>query len=219
MRAAIAVLAFPPLLVTVSTGTTDVVLAAMLVGVFVLWHRPAWGMGALSGAAWFKLAPLAIVPLLLARLRGRALVRAAAGLLLTSAGLVAFLVALGGLGAPHRMLSAMSFQFTRASPHTLWAVVGSVPLQQLAEAAIVALIAGAAVRLRRDRALADDRFRVAAIAGAVLLGIQISANYWNYMYLTWAVPFIVIWLLGDRGPSPSRVPSSLDVQADPTASR
>jgi hypothetical protein len=197
LRAAIAVLAFPPMLVTVSTGTTDVALAAMLVAVLALWRRPAWGAAVLSGAAWFKVAPLAIMPLMFARLRGRELRRAVAAVLVSSSIMVAALVGLGGLGAPGRMLSAISFQLTRSSPHTLWAVLGSVPFQQLAEAATVALVIGAAVRLRHDRGLADDRARLAAIAGAVLLGVQISANYWNYMYLVWAVPFIAVSLLGE----------------------
>ncbi len=207
LRAAIAVLAFPPMLVTVSTGTTDVALAAMLVAVLALWHRPGWGATVLSGAAWFKVAPLAIMPLLLARLRGRELIRGAAAVSLSGGVMVAALIGLGGLGAPGRMLSAISFQFTRASPHTLWAVVGSVPLQQLAEAATVALVVGAAVRLRDDRALADDRVRMAAIAGAALLGVQIAANYWNYMYLVWAVPFIALSLLGE-----ARAPAKPDVR-------
>ncbi len=194
LRSAIAWLTFPPLIVTISTGTSDVALAAMLVGALLLWRRPGWSAAAVSGAAWFKLTPLAILPLLLARLRGRALVRAVAAIALTSAVMVAFLVALGGAGAPLRMLSAMTFQFTRGSQHNLWAVIGSVPLQQLAEAATVALIVGVVVRMRRDRALAEDRARLAGVAAAILIGLQISANYWSYLYLVWAFPFIAVSL-------------------------
>lgn len=194
LRMAIAVLAFPPMLVTVSTGTTDVALAAMLLLVFVLWHRPGWGMAALSAAAWFKAAPVALVPLLFGRLRGRAWWLAGAGLLLVSAAMLGVLVALGGLAGVGHMLSAVSFQFTRSSPHTLWTVVGSVPLQQLAEALTLALVAGAFLRLRRDRGLAADPVRFAALAAAVLLGVQIAANYWNYMYLAWAGPLIALSL-------------------------
>jgi Glycosyltransferase family 87 len=194
-RMAIAVLAFPPLLVTVSTGTTDVVLAAMLGLVLLLWHRPAWGGAVLSGAAWFKASPVLLAPLLLARLRGPGVRRALVGMIGVSVLMVGVLLALGGAAAPGRMLSAMAFQFTRASPHTLWATVGSVPLQQLTEALTLALIAGAAVRLRRDGRLAADRSRVAALAAAILLGAQISGSYWNYMYLVWALPFLVPALL------------------------
>ncbi len=205
LRAAIAVLAFPPLLVTVSTGTTDVVLAAMLVGALVLWRRPAWASAAVAGATWFKAAPALLLPLLLARMRRRDLVRAMAALLSVSAAMLGVLLAVGGLAAPGQMLDAIGFQFTRASPHTLWALVGSVPLQQLAEAATLALVAGAAVRLRRDRVLATDRTRLAALFGAVLLGLQIAASYWNYMYLVWALPFLVLGLFPAPGEHDGRV--------------
>jgi hypothetical protein len=206
LRAAIAVLAFPPLLVTVSTGTTDVVLAAMLIGALVLWRRPAWASAVLSGAAWFKAAPALLVPLLLARLRGRHLLRALLAIAGVSAAMLAVLVAVGGPDAPRQMLRAIGFQLTRASSHTLWALVGSVPLQQLAEAMTLALVAGAAVKLRRDPTLARDRTRLAALLAAVLLGVQIAASYWNYMYLVWALPFLVLALFTTPGEQDGRVP-------------
>jgi Glycosyltransferase family 87 len=195
LRIMIAVLSFPPLLVTVSTGTTDVVLAAMLVIALMFWRQPAGGTGALTASAWFKLTPAALLPLWLARLRGRSRVRALLAVAIVSVALTAALVALGGIGAPLRMLGAMSFQFTRSSPQTPWAILGSVPLQQLAEAATLALLAGACVRVMRDDELAMDLGRIAAVAGAVLLGIQISANYWSYMYLVWVLPFVLLSLL------------------------
>jgi Glycosyltransferase family 87 len=198
LRTMIAWLTFPPLLVTVTTGTTDVALAAMLVAVLLLWRRPGWSAAAVSGAAWFKLVPLALVPLLLARLRGRALACALAAIAITSAIMVTLLLALGGPVAPIRMLSAMSFQFTRGSQRSLWTVIGSVPLQQLAEAATVALIFGAVIRIRRDRVLSEDRGRIAGIAAAALLGLQISGNYWDYTYLVWAFPLIALSLLAQR---------------------
>jgi hypothetical protein len=197
LRAAIAVLAFPPLLVTVSTGTTDVVLAAMLALAWLLWRRPGWAMGALSGAAWFKAAPALLVPLLLASHRGRAAVRAVAALVVVSALMIVALVGIGGPSAITEMVSGMAFQFTRGSPHTLWALVGNLPFQPLAEALTLALVAGATVRLRRDPTLAHDPHRVAALIGAVLLGIQISANYWNYMYLVWTLPFLILGLFAE----------------------
>jgi Glycosyltransferase family 87 len=174
LRSAIAWLTFPPLLVTVSTGTSDVALAAILVGALVLWRRPGWSAAAVSGAAWFKAVPVAVLPLMLARLRGRELARAAAAVVLTSAIMVGVLVALGGVQAPAAMLSAMSFQFTRGSQHTLWSIIGSVPLQQLVEAATVALLVGAVIRIRRQQTLAEDPARIAALAAAVLIGLQLS---------------------------------------------
>jgi glycosyl transferase family 87 len=199
LRAAVALLSFPPLLATVSTGTTDVALAALLVCSLLLWRRPGWASAFLTGAAWFKLAPVLAMPLLWSRLRGGGLVRALLAALAITATCVGVLVGLGGLSGPGKMLSAIGFQFTRSSPYTLWALVGSVPLQQLAEALTLALVAGAAVKLRRDAHLAGDRTRVAALLGAVLLGVQVAASYWNYMYLVWALPFLVLALFSTSG--------------------
>jgi hypothetical protein len=199
LRASIALLTFPPLLVTVSTGTTDVVLAALLLCALLLWRRPGWASAAMTGAAWFKAAPVLALPLLFSRLRGRGLLRALLAALAVSGACVVALVGLGGVSGPGKMLSAIGFQFTRNSPHTLWALVGSVPLQQLAEALTLALVAGAAVKLRRDPLLAADRTRLAALLGAVLLGVQIAASYWNYMYLVWALPFLVLALFAAPG--------------------
>ena len=208
LRTVIAVLSFPPLLVTVSTGTTDVVLGAMLVVALLLWSRPAAGSAALAASAWFKLTPVALLPLWLARLRGRALSRAVIAVVVASVALSAVVVALGGASAPVEMVRAMSFQFTRSAPQTPWAIYGSVPLQQLAEAATLALLAGACVCIRNDDELASDLTRVAAIAGAVLLGIQVSANYWNYMYLVWVLPFLVLSLLSGPAEEGAAVNSS-----------
>jgi Glycosyltransferase family 87 len=204
LRGGIAWLAFPPLLVTVSTGTTDVALAAMLVGVLLLWRRPAGSVATLAGAAWFKLVPVALLPLWLARLRGRALLRATAAAAAVTAVFVGLLVVLGGVHSPLTMASAVTFQFTRSSPHTLWALTGSVPLQQLVQAATLAVLVGGVVRIRRDRAFGDDRARLAALGAAVLIGLQVAANYWNYMYLVWVLPFLLVSIL-DTANRPAQV--------------
>lgn len=198
LRGLIAWLTFPPMLVAISTGTTDVALAAILLGALMLWRRPAISTTVLAAGAWFKLAPAALLPLWLAPLRGRQLVRALAGVVAVSAAMLVPLLALGGVGGVSRMLHAASYQQSRESINSLWAIVGSVPLQQFAEAATIALIAAGMVRLRRDASLAHDRTRVAALGGAVMLGLQISASYWTYLYLAWALPFLALSVLGAR---------------------
>ena len=206
LRTAIAWLTFPPLLVTVSTGTTDIVLAALLVGALLLWRKPAAGTAVLSFAAWFKLVPAALFPLWIASLRRLGIGRALLSAIAVSAAMLAALAALGGADALVRMVTAMSFQLTRTAPNTLWTFAGSVPLQQLTEALTLSLIAGATVRIWRDRSLADDRVRFAALCAAVLLGVQLGGNYWTFMYLTWVFPFIALSLLA--GPPTTDASSS-----------
>lgn len=197
LRAALAWLTLPPLLVTVSTGTSDVVLAALLLGALVLVRRPLASASVVLLAGWFKLVPFALLPIWLARLRGRRLAVALALTAASAAATVAVLVALGGAGAPARMLHAVAYQLDRRTLHSPWTLLGIEWLQPLAQAAVLALIAGATVRVRRDAALAADPVRLAALAGAILLGLQLSANYWTYLYLAWVVPCVVVGLLAD----------------------
>ena len=197
LRAALAWLAFPPLLVTASTGTTDVLLAAMLAVAVLLWRRPTLCAGMLAIAGWFKLGPLALLPVSLAPLRGRRLVRALAAIALVSLPMLGVLVALGGLHGPAAMLHAMSYQFSRGSLQSVWSVLGIEWLQPLGQACVLGLIVGAALRLRRDAVLAADRLRMAALTAAIMIGLQFAADYWAFLYLVWFAPLVGLSLLAD----------------------
>lgn len=207
LRGALTWLSFPPLLISVSSGTTDVVLAAVLVLALLLWRRPAIATGLLAAGAWFKLAPAALLPVRLAPLRGRDMARSLAAIVLVSAPLVALLIVLGGSDGPTAMLHAMSYQLSRGSPQSLWAALGISWLQPVGQAVVLAMVAGAAVRLRREPELADDRVRMAALTGAILIALQLAANYWAFLYLVWVMPAITVALLTEpeQAPVPVRV--------------
>jgi hypothetical protein len=201
LRAAIALLAFPPLLITVSAGTTDVALGAMLLLAVLLWRRPAASAGVLAAAGWFKLAPFALVPVWLAPLRGRRLLGAGAAVAAVSLACLGLVVALGGVAGGRTMAHAIGYQFNRESPQSAWYALGITGMQPVGEAAVIALIAGASVRLWRDRALAADRGRVAALTAAVLLGLQFSSSQWAFMYLAWVLPLVGLSLFADEEPA------------------
>jgi len=195
LRAALAWLAFPPLLITVSTGTTDPLLAAMLAAAILLWRRPAFGTGMLAIAGWFKFAPLVLLPVALAPLRGRQLLRALMALALVSLPLLALLVALGGASGPADMVHSMSYQFTRGSVQSVWGALGIPGAQPFGQSCVLGLIAGSALVLRREPHLAADRTRMAALCAAILIGIQLSADYWAFLYLAWVMPLIACSVL------------------------
>ena len=198
LRAALTLLAFPPLLIAASTGTTDVVLASMLVGAVLLWRRPTACAGMLAVAGWFKLAPFALLPACLAPLRGRRLAWALAAIAVASLPSLALLIALGGLQGVADMIHAVSYQFSRASLQSFPGALGIPGFQPLMEASVLGLIAAGALKLRREPALAADRSRMAALSGAILIGLQISANYWAFLYLAWVIPLAGVTLLADR---------------------
>lgn len=197
LRSAIAWLAFPPVLIIASTGTSDVVLGAMVALAVLLWKRPGICTALLSAAAWFKLAPLALVAVRLAPLRGRGLASALAGVAVVTVPMVAILFALGGTSGPDAMLHAISFQFSRGSPQSVWSALGISGWQPVGEGAVLALIAAAMVRLRRDSELAQDRRRMAALTVAILIGLQLVANYWAFLYLVWVFPLLAMSVLGE----------------------
>jgi hypothetical protein len=204
LRAALIWLSFPALLITVSTGTTDVVLAVLLLFAVLLWRRPGASCAMLAVAGWFKLAPFALVPIWLAPLRGRRLLAGLAALAGVSVAMLALLVGFGGTGGPAAMAHALAFQFSRGSPQSLWTVLGVGGLQPLAQAGALALIAGATVRLWRDPELAANRVRIAALAAAILLALQLVADYWAFLYVAWVVPLMAISLLAEPVPHARR---------------
>ncbi len=212
LRAALAWLSFPPLLITVSTGTTDVVLAAMLVMATLLWRRPGLSSGLLAAAAWFKLAPVALLPVWLAPLRGRRLAAAVAAVGAVSGAMLCLLLALGSAGGVVAMLHAISYQFSRGSPQSLWAALGIERWQPLGQACLLALIFSAAVRFHRSSELANDGTRIAAIAAAILIGLQLAADYWAFLYLVWVLPLLCLSVLESRGRSEARAPSQTELQ-------
>jgi hypothetical protein len=206
LRGPIMWLAFPPLLVTASAGRNDVVAAALVAWALALPAAAACSSTLLGAAAWVKLAPVAALPVWLARFRGRELYRAIAGVAILSLAALALLVALGGTGAVGDMADALTFQLQRGSPFSLWAQLGFEAGQRICQAAVISGIVVATLATMRDRALAADLRRVAGMCAAILVGLQLSANYWTYAYLVWAFPFIAFALL----PTPRRSqPSAL----------
>ena len=199
LRAALAWLAFPPLLITASTGTTDVALAAMLVFAVLLWRRPAACSALLAVAGWFKLAPFVLLPVCAAPLRGRRLAAAVAAVAAVSLPMLVVLIALGGWRGPADMIHAVSYQFSRGSLQSFWGALGLGSLQPFAEACVLGLVASAVVKLRLEPELAADRARMAALTASILIGLQVSANYWAFLYLVWVIPLAGVSLLADDG--------------------
>jgi hypothetical protein len=181
-----------------------VVAAAFVAGALAFGARAGASTAALAVAGWVKLGPLALVPLWAARYRDRGVARAAAAAAAVTAVLAAAVLALGGPGGFADMAHALSFQSERGSPMSLWGLV-NLPAAQIAfQAAVLTGIAVAAVVVWRDRTLAADPRRMAALAAAVLLGVQLAANHWSATYLAWVFPLVALALLSDRRPTPSR---------------
>jgi len=185
-------------MIAASSGSNDVVAAALVAVALALGSTAA-----LTAAGWVKLAPLALVPLWVAAARRRGLALVGAGAV--TAALAVVLVLLGGLGGLADLFGALSFQAQRGSLLSPWSVLGGGGGAQLVfQAAVIAAIAGASLRVWSDRALASDPRRMAALGAAVLLAVQLAANYWSYTYLAWTFPLLAVALLMDERRTVSR---------------
>jgi hypothetical protein len=173
----------------------------MLLLAVVMWRRPAAGAAALTLAGWFKLAPFVLLAPFLAPLRHGQLARALAAATVLTAAALGIVVGVGGLPGVRAMVHAVGWQLERGSPQSLWAVLGIGALQSLAQAATLGLVAAAAVRHALQPELGRDRARVAALLAALLLALQLSADYWAFLYTAWIVPLLCLSLLADGEPA------------------
>ena len=209
-QAALAWLAFPTLLMTTSTGTTDLALAGLLLAAICLWRRPVAACAVLAVAGWFKLAPFLLLPLWLAPLRGRQLLRALGVIVAVGAAVLGMVLALGGAGAPAQMIHAIGYQFSRGSTQSFPAALGLSALQPIGEALVLGVLAAGTLAIARNPSAFDAR-RMSALTAVLLIALQLSANYWSVLYLAWLAPLLITSLLGAAEPAfmPARAVSGV----------
>ena len=186
--------AYPFTLWTLSSNTNDTLVALLVtVMLLVITSAPARGVaGALAGLT--KFAPLALAPLLV-RGTGRQSLGSRASLRFALAYAATIVVAMlpvllgGDLHAFWR--DSVSYQSSRVTPFSVWGLWGGLGLaQHLVEGAAVAL-AFALTFIPRQRTLVQ----VASLGAAVLIALQLGANYWLYSYIVWFFPLVIVALL------------------------
>jgi hypothetical protein len=91
----------------------------------------------------------------------------------------------------------IAYQTARDTPFSIWGLWGGLKLEHgLAEGAAVALALAVAFVPRRRGVV-----EVAALGAAVLIALQVTANYWLYAYVVWFFPLVMVALLAAH-PSP-----------------
>lgn len=83
----------------------------------------------------------------------------------------------------------------------------------MGQAAVLALVVGATVRLGTRPSWEADQARMAALAGAILIALQLAANYWAFLYLIWIVPPVAMSLLAGRQPAAATEPARSLIRA------
>jgi hypothetical protein len=207
--------AYPFSLWALSSNTNDTLVGLLVIAaLLVLTSAPARGiLGALAGLT--KFAPLLLGPLLMRgvgprwpRKRSLAFYVVAYGGSLALAMLPVFLN--HNLHAFWR--DTIAYQANRDTPFSVWGLWGGLGLEHhLVEGAVVALGIAVAFLPRRRGPL-----EVAALAAAVIIALQLVANYWLYSYIVWFFPAAIVALLGFY---PSREPTPSEDQPEPELTR
>jgi hypothetical protein len=195
--------AWPFSLYVLNCNSNDSLVAAFAAATLYVAALPgARGMvSALAGLS--KFGSLALAPLMATHgaPRGK-LVRTIAtfaGAFLLTALIVSLPILLRGESLSTFYDRTIAFQADRDAPFSMWGLHGwKVPehMWQLA-AGFFAIVAAFLPRRR-------DVVGLAAVAAAVVIGLQLGLNYWFYLYLVWFFPFVAVALFARyRVPDPA----------------
>jgi hypothetical protein len=189
---------YPFTLWSLSSNTNDTLVALLLVlALLVITSAPARGAAA-ALAGLTKFAPLALGPLFLRGIGPWPRKRSIAAYLIAY-GVTLVVVMLPVLLDDNLHAfwhDSILYQADRVTPFSIWGLWGGLGVpQRLVEGATAAL-ALAVVFVPRRRGVVE----VAALAAALLIMLQLGANYWLYSYIVWFFPLVMVALLGAHPP-------------------
>ncbi|MDQ6836441.1 MAG: hypothetical protein M3016_09680 [Actinomycetota bacterium] len=208
--------AYPFTLFTLSSNSNDALVSATVVlALLVIGSAPGRGVvGALAGLT--KFAPFALAPLLLRGSGPRPKERAVALYLLAFAVMVfvaAQPVLLNG-DLDYLWRDSIAYQARRVTPFSIWGLWGGLGVVQhgleLGAAALAVLLAF--IPRRRGPV------QVAALGAAILIAVQLTANYWLYPYILWFFPLVTVALFASHAERPASAPTRPTTEAQPVAS-
>jgi hypothetical protein len=183
-------MAYPFTLYAMNSNTNDSLVAGLVVlALLVIGSAPGRGvMAALAG--FTKFAPFVLAPLFLRGVGERPRPRAMAAFVVAFA--VTVVVCMLPVLLKHDLhffwRDSIEYQAQRTSPFSIWGLWGGLGIEQhLAQGAVVA--AGIGVYfLPVQRTMVQ----VAALAGALLIALQMTITYWLYPYLVWFFPMVLV---------------------------
>jgi len=195
--------AYPFTLFTLESNSNDTLVALLIVAaLLVATSATARGVTVALGGLT-KFASFALGPLFLRGLGGwprrRELIAYLAAFAVTA--LVVMLPVLidGNLSTFWR--HTISYQATRPSPFSIWGLWGFHVEQRLVQGLAVALAVAAAFVPRRRGPV-----ELAALAGAIMIAVELSLTHWFYLYIVWFFPMAMVALLAAH-PEPVREPA------------
>ena len=177
--------AYPYTAFVLESNSNDTLVAMLLVATLLVLAKPvARGtMAALAGLA--KFAPLLLAPMLATYDRNRVSARFASAFLLTAAALMLWPAIDPGLSTFYDR--TIAYQADRDSPFSIWGQTDLEPLRLAILATVAAMSLLFAFRPREKSLI-----QVAALGAALLIGIQLTAEHWFYLYIVWFYPLLLV---------------------------
>jgi hypothetical protein len=209
-------MAYPFTLYAMNSNTNDSLVAALVVlALLAIGSAPARGaMAALAG--FTKFAPFILAPLLLrgtgshppTRRRPRSIAIAAVAFAATV--FVCMLPVLLAHDLHYFWRDSIEYQADRSSPFSIWGLWGGLGIEQhLLQGAVVA--AGVGVYFLPARL---TLVQVAAIAGALLIALQLTVTYRLYPYHVWFVPMVLVAIFAGHPDSRGSISADRDRAPD-----
>jgi hypothetical protein len=190
-------LAYPYTAFALQANSNDSLVAALLAWSLALFARPLARGCLLALAVMAKFAPLALVPLYAAGDRG--LTESGRGRLRSPLVFVLAFLAVGALALAHPAIDpglgtfwerTVESQLDRSSPFSIWGQVTDLGWLQAVVLVLVGALALALAFRPRRRTIAQ----IAALAAAVVIAVQLTAEHWFYLYIPWFTPALLIAL-------------------------
>ncbi len=179
--------AYPYTAYALESNSNDTLVAALLVAVLLALTRPALRGVFAALATLTKFAPVVLVPMLATYDRSsRKLAIFTAGFAATACALLLWPAIDPGLHTFYDR--TIAYQADRESPFSIWGQVPSLEPLRIAILVGVAAMAIAFAFRPRQKQLTQ----VAALGAALLIGLQLSAQHWFFLYIVWFYPLLLV---------------------------
>ena len=194
-------LAFPFTMYTLGSSFNDSLVALLVVCCLLMISSPP-GRGALAALAGLtKFGPLILAPLFAAgrgERRPRPLILFALAFLATAAIVTIPLLPDGGFRELYDR--TLGYQASRGSPFSVWGQAPSLHFLQTVSKVFALGLAVLFFFVPRRR----STIQVAAMAAALMIAVQVTANHWFYPYVVWFAPLVLVAVFAQRrGPEPA----------------
>ena len=180
---------YPYTLYTLNSGSNDTLVAAALVWALVALRSPPLRGAFVALGAAAKFVPLALAPLF-ATASGERRWRGALVFSVVLAGVIALSYApfVPDGGVREIWDRTLGYQLGRDSPFSIWGQNGGLDAVWTGVKVAGVLLAVLVAFVPRRK----TPVQVAALGAAVLIGLQLAASHWFYLYIVWFAPFAFV---------------------------